>query len=418
MRMFFRGFLAVLLVSLLAGPVYAGASVQELQNQLEKLINQVDSQKQQIETLQGKIKEMQPAMAAQAAAAAPAEVKTSSKYKLNFYGKIKFDAIYDTIDMGTDEFITYIHKNANTQDKTSFNIRETRLGIAIEGPSYNGWTPRGRFETDFYGSDANSRNGALRTRLAYIDFSKGDTSIRVGQDWNKIASLNPTVLNFAIMGYNGNLWERVPQITIQQKFDGGLEGLVTVYRGRWGDDNDGAATSTINMPWVGARVGYTGKLLDQEKDAWIALGGSFRNGRVADNDVTPYVAALEVQIPISYVEFRGEAYMGQGLGFETFHKGGAFNAEGHAILTKGGFAQLSARPMKDVLCTVGYGIDDPKDIDVANAFYQKSSSTFGNIIYTIMKDINVGIEATYVDTKWETQNEHGWRYQSSLIYDF
>jgi hypothetical protein len=417
MRMFFRGFLVVLLVSFLAGSVYAEPTAKELQNQLDRLMKQVDAQKQQIETLQNKIKEIQPKVVAQAAAAAPAEVKTSSKYKLNFYGKIKFDAIYDTIDMGTDEFIKFIPKTAKTEDKTTFNIRETRLGIAIEGPSYDGWTPRGRFETDFYGSDGDSRNGALRTRLAYIDLSKGNTSIRVGQDWNKIASLNPTVLDFAVMGYNGNLWERMPQITVQQKFDGGLEGLITVYRARWKDDDD-VANTQINMPWVGARVAYNGKLLDTEKDAWVALGGAFRSGEANNNDVTPYVAALEVQIPVSYVEFRGEAYVGQGLGFDYFHKGGAFNSNGHAILTKGGFAQLSGRPMKDVLCTLGYGIDDPKDIDVGGSFYQQSQYTFGNIIYTVMKDINAGIGATYLDTQWDTTTQHGWRYQATLTYDW
>ena len=414
MRMFFRGLVAVLLISLLAGPVYAEPTAKELQNQLERLMRQVDTQKQQIETLQQKINEMKPAMAAPAAAT---EVKVNSKYKLNFYGKVKFDAAYDTIDMGTDEFITYIHKNASKQDKTTFTIRETRLGIAIEGPSYNGWTPRGRVETDFYGSDGGSRNGALRARLAYVDLSKDGTSIRVGQDWNKIASLNPTTLDFAIMGYNGNLWERNPQITVQQKFEGGLEGLITVYRGRWSDD-DSDVNTTINMPWVGARVGYSGKLIDPDKNAWIALGGAFRNGRALDNDVTPYLTALEVQIPVSYVEFRGEAYMGQGLGYEVFHKGGGFNSNGHAILTKGGFAQLSARPVKDILCTLGYGIDDPKDIDVDDSFYQQSQYTFGNIIYTVVKDVDAGIGATYVDTKWKTQDEHGWRYQASLIYNF
>lgn len=416
MKMFFRGFLVVLLVSFLTGSVYAEPTAKELQTQLEKLMKQVDAQKQQIEALQNKIKDVQPKAAAPAAAAA--EVKTSSKYKLDFYGKIKFDAIYDTIDMGTDEFIRYIPKAAKTEDKTTFNIRETRVGIAIEGPSYEGWTPRGRFETDFYGSDGDSRNGALRTRLAYIDFAKGGTSVRIGQDWNKIASLNPTVLDFAIMGFNGNLWERMPQITVQQKFDGGIEGLITVYRARWKDDDDAGVDTQINMPWIGARVGYNGKLLDAEKNAWVALGAAFRSGEANDNDVTPYVTALEVQIPYSYIEFRGEAYMGQGIGFDYFHKGGAYNSNGNAILTKGGFAQLSAKPMKDLLCTIGYGIDDPKDSDVDGAFYQQSQYTFGNVIYTVMKDINAGIGATYVDTEWDTKNQHGWRYQATLTYDW
>jgi hypothetical protein len=424
MKLFFRGFLVVILVVFLAGSVYAEPTVKDLQGQLDKLMKQVDDQKKQIETLQHKIGDIQTKQAPQAAtAAAPAEAKVNSKYKINIYGKLKFDAIYDTNNMGTDEFIKYVPKTADGKDKATFNVRDTRLGIAIDGPSYNGWNTKGRFETDFYGNAADSSsNGALRIRLAYLDFAKGDTSVRVGQDWTPIASLNPTTLDFAIAGYNGNLWNRVPQITVQQKFGGGLEGLLSIYRYRWSDDNDTfgstAITTQIQMPWVGAKVGYSGLLLDAEKKAWVALGGAVRKGEVKDNDVTPYLLALELQVPFNMFELKGEAYTGQGLGGEYFHKGGSFNTEGHAIMTSGGWAQLNVRPMKDLDLNVGYGIDDPKDSDVAGSYYRQSSYTYGNVIYQIMKDISAGVEGTYVNTEWDTKNQHGWRYTTSLMYNW
>jgi hypothetical protein len=424
MKLFFRGFLVIILVAFLAGSVYAEPTVKDLQGQLDKLMKQVDDQKKQIETLQKKVGDVQTKQAPQAAtAAAPAETKVNSKYKINIYGKLKFDAVYDTNNMGTDEFIKYIPKTADGKDKATFNVRDTRLGIAIEGPSYNGWSTKGRFETDFYGNAGDSSsNGALRIRLAYIDFSKGDTSIRVGQDWTPIASLNPNTLDFAIMGYNGNLWNRVPQITIQQKLGGGFEGLVTAYRYRAADDNDkfGSAdiTPQIQMPWVGAKIGYSGLLLDADRKAWIALGGAVRKGEVADNDVTPYLLALELQIPLNMFELKGEAYMGQGLGGEYFHKGGSFNTEGHAIMSSGGWAQLNAKPMKDLDLNFGYGMDNPKDSDVGSSFYRKSTYTSGNVIYQIVKDISAGIEGTFVNTEWETGNQHGWRYMTSLMYNW
>jgi len=75
--------------------------------------------------------------------------------------------------------------------------------------------------------------------------------------------------------------------------------------------------------------------------------------------------------------------------------------------------------MKDILCTVGYGIDDPKDIDVdGTSFFQQSQYTFGNIIYTVVKDVDAGIGATYVDTEYKTNSEHGWRYQATLTYNW
>jgi hypothetical protein len=351
-------------------------------------------------------------------ASASTDVKLSSKYNLTIYGKIKFDAIYDTNNMGRDEFITFIPKNADGKDKSTFNVRDTRIGVAIEGPSLNGWQARGRFEADFYGSDPSS-NGSLRIRLAYIDFEKASsgTSVRIGQDWNKIAALNPTTVDFAIMGYNGNLWNRVPQITVTQDLGAGFEGLVTVYRYRNSDDDD-VVDAQIHMPWVGAKLAYSGMLIDPNGKAYFALGGAVRDGEAGDNDVTPFVTAIEMKIPLIIATLTGEGYYGQGIGVEYFHKGGSFNVDGNAILTKGGFLQLTANPVKKVTVNVGYGADDPKNADVNNDYYNYSEYTFGNVIVSLMKDISAGIEAAYVETDWTAGKEHGVRYQAALWYNW
>ena len=434
MKGLFSGVLVVCLIAFLVGPAFGETSAKDLEMQLEKLMNQVKdmdaamkAQKSEIEALQMKIKELQAREAAPVAAAPAAaakEEKVTSKYNIKIYGKIKFDGIYDTNNMGREEFITYIPKNANGEDKTTFNIKDTRLGVAISAPSLNGWQTSGRFESDFYGSDPGS-NGGLRIRLAYVDFEKGGTSVRVGQDWNQIAYMNPSTLDFAIMGFNGNLWNRVPQVTVRQKVGGGFEALLTAYRFRWSDDDTGSKVDTqIHMPWVGGKIAYAGKLIDPGKNAYLALDGAVRNGEAGDNNVTPYLAALELKVPIMVVELTGEAYMGQGLGLEYFHHrdssndAGAFNVKGHAILTRGGFLQLSAQPLKNVTVNVGYGLDDPKNADVKNDFYRKSQYTFSNIQVQLLKDITAGIEAAHVETDWATGDEHGTRYQTSLIYNW
>jgi len=424
MKVFIRGFLACILISLLSGAVFAQSTVTDVQGQLDKLMKQVDEQKKQIESLQNTIKDMQGKQAAPAAPAAAPEVKVSSKYNIKVYGKIKFDGIYDTNNMGREEFITYVPRNASGEDKATFNVRDTRFGIAITGPSMNGWTPSGRFETDFYGSDPSS-NGQLRIRIAYIDFEKEGTLIRVGQDWTPIASLNPSTVDFAIMGYNGNLWNRVPQVTLKQNLGAGFEALVTAYRGKWSDDDAGAPSAVntqLHMPWIGGKVSYSVPLFSEQK-SYFALGGAIRSGEAGDNNVTPYVTALEVKIPLSLVEIMGEAYMGQGLGFEYFHNGsgtnfGTFNAQGHAIMTRGGWIQGSVKPIKEVTVNVGYGMDDPKNADVGGDFYQQSKYAFGNVFIQLFRDISVGIEAAHVNTDWATGEEHGTRYQTSLIYNW
>jgi hypothetical protein len=425
MKMLLRGFLACILISLLSGAVFAQTTATDVQGQLDKLMKQVDEQKKQIESLQNTIKDMQVKQAAPAAPAAAPEVKVNSKYNINIYGKIKFDGIYDTNNMGREDFITYIPRNANGEDKATFNVRDTRFGIAITGPALNGWKASGRFESDFYGSDPSS-NGQLRIRLAYIDMEKEGTGIRVGQDWTQIASLNPTTVDFAIMGYNGNLWNRVPQVTLRQKLGAGFDGLLTVYRGKWSDDDVGTKVNTqIHMPWIGGKVSYSAALFGEQK-SYFALGGSVRNGSAGDNDVTPYLAALELKIPVYIVEIMGEAYMGQGLGFEYFHNGGtsltgdagAFNAKGHAILTRGGWLQASVKPIKDVTLNAGYGLDNPKNADVGSDFFQQSQYAFINAFIQVFKDIQVGLEVANLKTDWTTGDERGTRFQTSLIYNW
>ena len=105
----------------------------------------LDKLQRQVSDLQKQIKDMK------SGEAPSGEVTVSSKYNIKIYGKIKFDSIYDTNNMGRDEFITYIPKNADGEDRSTFNVRDTRLGVAITGPSLNGWDASGRFESDFYG---------------------------------------------------------------------------------------------------------------------------------------------------------------------------------------------------------------------------------------------------------------------------
>ncbi len=42
--------------------------------------------------------------------------------------------------------------------------------------------------------------------------------------------LHPNLIDFSIMGYNGNLWQRLPQVTVRHQFSEHFDGLVTAFR--------------------------------------------------------------------------------------------------------------------------------------------------------------------------------------------
>ncbi|KPK43264.1 MAG: hypothetical protein AMK74_07175 [Nitrospira bacterium SM23_35] len=67
---------------------------------------------------------------------------------------------------------------------------------------------------------------------------------------------------------------------------------------------------------------------------------------------------------------------------------------------------------------VGYGLDDPKNADAGSDFFQKSNYAFGNVFIQLFNDISAGVEVAHVNTDWATGDEHGTRYQASLMYNW
>jgi hypothetical protein len=343
---------------------------------------------------------------------------------VQLYGKIKLDAIYDTHNMGTDAFITKLPKGEKT-DRSSFNIKDTRIGLIINGPKVYDWKITARVETDFYGKVyKNDDNGALRIRLAYIDLNNHrGTDIRIGQDYIPIASQMASTLDFLSMGASGNLWDRVPQITVSQTFENGFGILGTAWKSY--SSTDGVE---MRMPWVGVKVFYKADLLGTGKPLYLGLGGAYRNGSYKENgisgDVNDYVVAFEWNVPFKVyipVAVKGEAYVGQGLttrDFLVFTKSHYLdNNDVKELKTKGGFIQLTLKPYKKLSFNLGTGLNDPDD-DGAKITedYLKNWRAFGNVLYEFAPNLTFGFEWDHQETKYEDGTEAGNRFMASAIY--
>ncbi|RKX32310.1 MAG: hypothetical protein DRP71_12200 [Verrucomicrobia bacterium] len=387
----------------------------EMQNQMEALHAQLVAMQERKTEVAATESSAPPApVPATTAATAPA---STSKYPLKFYGKVKVDGIYDSNTLGTDEFILFVPQDADGQSQVSFTARETRLGFSIGGPTMGDWRTTAKIESDFYGSALSGGSGSLRIRLAYVDLTNGKTAVRVGQDWLPISTLNPSTTNFTIMAYNGNLWNRIPQVTVRQKFSENVTGLVSAYRFRDGEDTEHGLETDLLMPWVAAGLRFHGDPFGTGKKASVAINGAFRSGEVEGESVTPSLVSAEFDLPWRAVSLKGEVYYGEGLGAEYLHRGGAFNLNGKPIRTSGGFLQLGIRVADPVRLNFGYGLDNPRDEDlVADEFYRKSTTLFGNAYYDLTSDLMVVVEGSQVKTTWSDGTKDGFRFQSSLIF--
>jgi len=351
------------------------------------------------------------------------EGQVSSKVDLVFWGRAVFNTHYDTALQG-QEFMSYLVDD--TEEELNFNPREARLGVAASHAEGD-WTYRAVLELDFYGANA-SNNLLPRLRLGYAEArSEGGWAVRGGQDWVPVAQLHPGTLDFGCLSWAGNLWHRVPQLTVRRSA-GDWELLAGALKHRISNAQEQQET----MPWVVARVANA-ELLGAK--SLVALGGGYRAVTVDGNDYAPYVVAGELVLPLGEVlTLTAEAYLGEGVGREFVHHGFDYNPEhpdgALAIASVGGFASLQARLSGPVELNAGVGLDDPDDDDLRVASrgepsepasfpaYLKNTVLFGNLKYHVNQYFGWGLEVASFSTETVADELSGQRYTTSIWFKF
>jgi hypothetical protein len=352
---------------------------------------------------------------------------------LKFWGRAVFNMQYDTAVQAVD-FMSYI-KDDQTE-VFSFNPRDTRFGFKASS-AQGDWAYSGVFEIDFYGYNA-SNNLLPRLRLGYAEAKKSNGfSIRGGQDWVPVAQQNPGTIDFGIQSWSGNLWWRVPQLTLRYK-PNNVEYLVSAMKHRVSNSQE----SQEKMPWLLGRVGISDLL---GEGSMIALGGGARSASdltftqtddstppitsVSTADYSSYLIALELKVPFGEGwAITGEAYSGKGIGREYVHYGFDYNPwhpnGAREIQSQGGFLSLKIPASTKVHFNAGYGLDDPKDGDLENsgAAYLKNQTIFANMKYSVTKQFGWGLEViNFTTTVAEgdgTKDLTGQRFTGSWWYIF
>jgi hypothetical protein len=406
-------------------------TIEERLNRLEREIQELKAQAAQREAELAEIKvAAKAAPPAMAAPAKPVEGDVWTKYNMRLYGRVKVDVNYDTAQFEKyNDFVGAVRAGSSYRnDSTNFNPRDTRFGFEASHTDGD-WTGLGRFEIDFYGT--NSGNNLIpRMRLGYVKlcYNPCNTTILVGQDWIPVAQLNPNTVDFGILTAAGNLWWRVPQVTIRKQI-GDFEVLASAMRHRRVE-----TTEENRMPWVLGRVAYNGGLLG--KGDYIALGGGYQTESIyktasATNGhrIERYLLAAELKLVRGPWSLRAEPWIGQGIGDEFLrydlsvnsHSSGAANPE--AIWAIGGFADLTYQANPKLSFTVGYGVDDPKDEDLSGISlndrqFTMNSQLFFNTWYQLTRAIKVGAELIHLKTERFSETNSGNRFTVSTWYEF
>jgi hypothetical protein len=323
----------------------------------------------------------------------------------------------------------------------SATARQTRLGLRFGGPEIGGGKSSGVVEADFNGGLPSIGNGedsgVVRMRVAFFRLDWKNTSLEVGQDWTVFSPNNPVSLaslgtpEFAAAG---NLWSRIPQVRLQQRwFNGKLSWDGAILGPRTGDYPAVGTTPAVLQPGAGSasrvpafesRIAFNGKnWLGSAKPGNVGISGHYGRARAA---TTPQTIDLDVvgvsgdwNMPLSKrVTFTGEGFFGRNLAafqgeiFQTFvpdfaYRIGAVLVPGgpRSPGTRGGWGQLGYNlPILEDRLTVyaGAATDDPRDEDFVST--SRRDSRIRNrayefsFIYKFNPQLSWGIEYRRLET--------------------
>lgn len=316
----------------------------------------------------------------------------SSAVDLRFWGRAKFDVTIDNYQgPGFTDFSTWAA--AEGPDEVNFNPRDTRFGFAGTS-SWDDWTARGVFEIDFYG--ANAGNSLLpRMRLGYAELeNENGFSVRAGQDWTPILPQNPGMVDFGIMNRGGNIWWRVPQVTVRYK-TGEYEILGSVMKHRISN----AQEQGEQMPAVGVRLSKA----FNDGAGLLAVNGMWRTNSIGGVDYDSWLVGVDGNWKFTdSISAKGEAWMGQGIGREFIRYGLDHNfTTGSEIESWGGFLSVEVKASEKARVNAGFGVDDPGNTDVvgSGAPFQKNQVGFLNLKYLMSKHFGFGAEVMHFDTQ-------------------
>lgn len=362
------------------------------------------------------------------------------KIETNWYGYVKLDAAYDQNPTSHGNFVMWVEPQALDQDDPQFNMthKSSRFGFNAKGSGYEGVSVGGNVEVDMYGSGGTENTALLLLRHAYFTVQSGRFKLLAGQSWDLIAPLDPSTLNYPVLWSAGNIQYRRPQVSLfytvatnkwtNATLAAGMfrtigSDLTPTFSLATGETSDGSDDGTdaaipsvqgrldVNHKFEGGgsvRAGFSG--------LWGRLQSETNQGNKEKYESWAACGHLMVNF-VGGVGFSGEVFTGSNLGS---YFGGILNSNRiDGLACKGGWASAWFKPHKKVKLTGGYGVDDPDDADLNSGNRSKNQAIFGNLKYTLVPQVTLGVEVSQWDTEYKDADKaSAMRVESSFILNF
>lgn len=361
-----------------------------------------------------------------------------SSLDMEFYGKIKLDAAWDSHRTDVGNYARWVGTGQNNASDSQFNMtaNETRLGLKIFGPDVRSTKTSGLVEIDFYGGSAeNSPHPRMRHAYMKLEWPDQRSSLIVGQTWDVFSPLNPTTLNYSVQWWAGNIGYRRPQIrftkiyTLSENSDLKVEGALARTIGDSSGFDPGDTGEDACFPAVQARASLSFPF-SQGRETTVGVSGHFAREEydtdVLGNhaDVNSWSGNLDVTMPINdWLTVKAEGFAGQNIDAYLGGIGQGIEVVGTTVTeldSYGGWCAASLGPWDNWSFNVGISGEFITNNGLVTASTRTSNTSYwANVIYAINKHASVGFELGNWHTKYLAQAEgNSLRAQASFIYKF
>src|SRR5262245_23057610 len=377
---------------------------------------------------------------------AQSKVESDSRFRVKLFGMILANTYVNT-DSSSLIGIPLVAPSPTTnfgKNNVGATLRQSRIGLAMEGPRLGEARLSAEAEFDFWGGTAGELDGDMFgflrviTASARLDWEK--TSLIVGQRPPLISPLDPTSIAavwIQPLTGAGNISQWRPQIMMERRVGSNDSSQVIIQGGLLTPFGESLQGRTIEGgPGYQSRIAYRRPL---DSDRKLELGfGSYVHRRPfpLGRHVNSYAITGDWMVPLgSRVELSGEAFFGRAVGLaeesgnrydSLYAVTGPITLPGTSIRgvrSAGGWAQMAIKARSDLDFNFAYGQQDPRNHDIFSG--QVSASTkfknqvgSANFIWQLRQNFLFSLEYRRFWTNYTLRERTGNHYNLAVGYMF
>jgi len=365
---------------------------------------------------------------AQVAELAQTKVESTTKMPVRLFGTVHAGVFANSANanwLDNPNIITATPADGHA-GTTSASLRQTRIGIAADGPTLGSARTNAVVAMDFFGGIPGFQTGQVmglpRLLVAYARIEGAKTALQVGQDHVILAPRDPTSLAayaFPLMFRSGNLYLRAPQVRVERAFASRLRTMAGIVAPIGGDLVGDAYVfvppplggERSRRPGVQARVAYTVGEATDPRLVDIGISGHTgweRRGAVL---VKSWAGAVDFAARRDAIGVAGEIFVGDNA--DAF--GGATGLDARS---GGGWGELQLFPTSRVAFNAGGGVDRLRGIRRLTLARGENRTAFGNVIVSLSPEVQASFEYRWLRTLAGTTERPNHHFDWVLIHKF